>query len=51
MRRVPAPWAALAALVLFVLCLQQESSAANLKGRYAFTLAEKCVQQLSFIDL
>ncbi len=51
MRRVLAQCAALAALILVVFCMQQESSAENLnalKGRYAFTLAEKCVHQLSF---
>jgi hypothetical protein len=42
---------ALAALILVVFFLEQDSSAqdvSTLKGRYAFTLAEKCVQQLSF---
>lgn len=51
MRRVLAQCAALAASILVVVCLQQESSAENLnalKGRYAFTLAEKCVHQLGF---
>jgi len=51
MRRVLPQWVALAALILVAVFLGQESSAENLnglKGRYAFTLAEKCVHQLSF---
>jgi hypothetical protein len=51
MRRVFPCCAALTALVLVTCLLGQEGHAQNvstLKGRYAFTLTEKCVHQLSF---